>query len=396
MKKLIDEINKWNSPNDFTVEEWNESVKIFFGPYFRRKSLLIVEREILRTELINLIKIYPHSGYTDLLKSLLKMYRSVIRKYPNESYDYLSLLFNDIGAADEKWMSAAITYTPLPKQASLSDQIYQKFDLFDAILEGSYKLHFRLVYGFALKYTGNPFPYNVRSLDFGAMISNFPTSLASNFNTLLEDPEHNIKTSQWRNISAHKNFTIKSSRTFEIEYGKTTRHFKTLTQRSLERTINWVILAITSMRLCNTIIYIEYMPELKALGLPDPTLKFESMITILCHNLGTVGFKCVSYGDSKGEFTLSLQDNLNRPVKNAIIHASQALDQLSLFISRSLAHRAKIKRTAIRLVDQGFNELASATVEIDTALAYVNKKIRMKKYVSQVNFIIADLVDSKE
>jgi hypothetical protein len=389
MKTLIDGINKWNSPNKFTVEDWNESVKVFFGPYFRRKSLLTKERSLLRTELVNLARILPYSGYTDLLSGLLKMYRSVIRKYPNESFDYLLHLFNDVGDADEKWMSAAITYSQ-DKTASLAERVYQKFDIFDAILEGSYKLQFRVVYGFALKYTGSPFPSNVRSLDFGALITNFPVHLKADFSTLLEDPEHNIKTSQWRNISAHKNFTMKSSRTFEIEYGRPLRYFKRLTMMSLERTVNWSILALCTIRLCNTIIYIEYMSKLKTRGLIAPSLKFESIITGLCHNLGTVGFRCVCYGDSKELFTLSLQDNLNRPVNNAISHASQILDQLSLYISKSLSHRAKIKRTAIQLVDKDFNELASASVDIDDALAFVNRKFKMKKYVTKVKFTIAE------
>ena len=72
MKKLIDGINKGHVPKDYTVEDWNGAIRIFFGPYFRRKSLLTSQRELLRTELVNLAKIQPYREYTELLKWLLK------------------------------------------------------------------------------------------------------------------------------------------------------------------------------------------------------------------------------------------------------------------------------------------------------------------------------------
>ncbi|MDQ1591884.1 MAG: hypothetical protein QOG71_2511 [Pyrinomonadaceae bacterium] len=389
MKKLIDGINKGRAPRDFTVDDWNAAVRVFFGPYFRRKSLLKSKRELLRTELLNLAKILPFPEYTDLLLRLLKTYRSVLRNHTNDSYNFLSLIFQDTIIADEKWMSLVIMHEPLSKEAPLTDRVYQKFDLLDAILEGSYKLHLRLLYGFALKYTGNQFPSNVRTLDFGAMVSTFPSTLASSCKLLLEDPEHLIKVNQWRNIAAHKNFIMKTSRTFEIEYGNQPRRIKRLTNASLERTLRWTILTLNTVRLCNLIIYVEHMHELKAAGLQVVPVRLESRLTGLCHNLGIVGFRCVSYYDRQSQFTLVLQNELDRPLKDAIIHASQVLAQLSTALNSALSHRVRINRAAVQLVDKNGNELATASVNIDDALAFTNKKIRMKKYISQIDFSFA-------
>lgn len=386
MNKLIASIDSARAPKDFTVEDWNEAVRLFFGPYFRRKSLLKSQREMLRTELINLAKILPHRENTELLKLLLSTYRSAIRVDRNGSYKFMSLLFPDTVTADEKWMSLFISHTQLPAEASLTDRVYQNFDLLDAVLEGSYKLHLRLLYGFSRKHAGSPFPSNVRRLDFGEMAANFPPTSSSRFQLLLEDPEHHIKVNQWRNIAAHKSFVMKSSRTFELEYGKTNPRMKRTTLASLVRTVRWAVLSLNTLRLATVIIYIEHMKELKVAGLQDVPLRLESWITGLCHNLGTVGFRCESYGEHQRQFTLVLRDVLGRPIKDAIVHASQVLDQLSLGLDSALSHRVRVKRACVALVDGEGRVQATASVDIKVALASLNRKIKLKRYVSQIDF----------
>lgn len=333
-------------------------------------------------------KILPYREHTDLLKLLLRTYRSAIRADRNGSYRFLCLLFPDTVSADEKWMNLVMTHTTLPANAPLTDRIYQNFDLLDAVLEGSYKLHLRLLYGFSLKHAGSPFPSNVRGLDFGQLITNLPRSIAAQVQILLEDPEHHIKANQWRNIAAHKTFAMKSSRTFEMEYGKLNPRFKRTTLASLLRTVNWAALALSTLRLATVIIYLEYMKELKAAGLKDAPLRLESWITGLCQNLGTVGFRCVSYKEHQRQFTLYLKDDLRRPVRDAVVHASQILDQLSLGLDSSLSHRVKINRAGVALVDEQDRIQATASVDIRVALASLNRKIKRKKYVGLIDFAI--------
>lgn len=377
-------------PNaEYTIEEWNEAVKYHFGPYVRRKSILHHYRQQFRTELINLAKIQPYSQYTNLLSWLLKLYRSAIRKNPKSALAFLVDRLDDIVASDSRWMSLSTTRVPLPKETPLQDQVFRVFNELDTVLEGCFKLHLRIAYGFATGDASGTFPTNVQSIDFGNLVARWPVSITAQAALLLKDPEYGISISQWRNIAAHKNFRMKSSRTVGVEYGPaSSRHTKTITFAGLKRTLHWSVLTLNTIRLCNTIIYLEYMRDLHSIGLPKPTIRLDALMMTLCHNINLVGFRCLSYSKPEPTFTINLTDEYERPLDEAIIHASQFLDQLCVAATNDLTYRKRVKRVSVQIFSRGGEKLATASAGVDTVLAFLDGKIKQKTYINQVDFAL--------
>jgi len=63
--KSDDLYNHLKFTDDFSVDDWNDLIRIKFRPYFRSDNIFDSNKEVLRTELINYIKF---SEKPDLLK----------------------------------------------------------------------------------------------------------------------------------------------------------------------------------------------------------------------------------------------------------------------------------------------------------------------------------------
>jgi len=371
----------------YTIDDWSAAVTKYFCPYVRRTSILHSQRHLLRSELINLARILPHPQYVDLLAWLSKTYHSAIRKDRSGAFAYLVDRFEDTGAVDARWMSLYATHKPLPKGTALEDRAFRIFDGLDAILEGCFKPHLRLAYGFAVRETSGLFPSQVQAMDFGNLVSEWPKPLVAPAEVMLRDPEYGISTSQWRNIAAHKNFAMKSSRTFEVEYGNSkNRKSRRITFAGLNRVLKWAMLVQCSVRLSNTLLYLEYMRDLHDIGLPDPPFRFDGWMIALSHNYSLVGFKCLEYYKSGSNLTLKLQDRMSRQLMESIIHASQILVNLSLAVKSDLSYRKTIHRLTVAIVDEVDTVLASASVDVEKAFAFADRRIAQKTYVRLVDF----------
>ena len=159
---------------------------------------------------------------------------------------------------------------------------------------------------------------------------------------------------------------------------------------SLRRTtLDWAVKALNTLRLATVIVYMEFMADLLAEGLPaDPTIRLESWLIHLFHNLSLVGFFCVSYRMIQTTFTIDLVDLQRRPVRDAIIHASQVLDQLSAAVRSDPAVRPSPERVSVRLVGEEARVHAEASVDVSNAIARSEGRLTMKKYVACVDFWI--------
>jgi hypothetical protein len=386
MKKVIDSVNRFGWAADYTPDDWNAAVQRYFRPFVKRTSVLRRDKEIFRSELINLFKILPFPANTELLLQLLAVYRRILRRKTEPGFELLIHSFPHMGKADERWMGLFMNVSRPSRTASAHDRAFWTFDVLDGVLEGCYKPHLRLLYGMMSLDAGGAVPVGLGSMDFGVLLSQLPRRVP-NLDLILEDPEHEIGFNHWRNIAAHKDFHLVSSRTVEISFGRPqNRHRRSISIASAERTLTWSVIALGTLRMCNTLIYLEYMPELKTRGLPDLPMRFEGHLTRLCHNLSIVGFRCTGVVERSSVLTIQLQNCLSRSVRDAIIHASQILDQLSTAVTADPTRNARFDRVAVELVDGHDRTLARASVAVTVAVDHTLRKISLKRYLSNMEF----------
>jgi len=377
------------------VTDWNAAVRREFGPFVRRKSILFKYREILRTEVINLRKLARSPECMKLLLQLVRLYRRELTSDRVALLQQLVTLFPGTGTADENWMSLFMRAERSPS-SSLQDQVQAQFDWLDVVLEGCHKYHLRILYAFALhKHNGN-FPADVVSMDYGALVGGLPQWARSSFAYLCEDPEHGITVNQWRNIAAHKSFVIRSSRTLDVTYGRgANRTTKRLTTASLRRAFDWSINALNALRLATVIVYLEYMEELQGAGLKDPTMRLDSWLTHLFHNMRLVGFYGVSHTLNAKFLTIDLFDTQSRPVRDAIIHASQVLDQLSVAVDSDPAIRPRPERACVRLLNDDGSVAAGASVRTVDAITHSEGGSTLQQYINSIDFMIRNSGDTQ-
>ena len=396
MSKLLRGTLSANVERNPDVADWNAAVRREFGPFVRRKSILFKHREILRTELINLRKLVLVPQSKSLLLQLVRLYRRELTNDPASALQQLKALFPGTGTADENWMSLFMRTERL-SAASLQDQVQAQFDWLDVVLEGCHKYHLRLLYAFALHQHSGNFPANVVTMDYGALVSGLPQLARSKFLYLCEDPEHGISVNQWRNIAAHKSFVIRSSRTLDVTYGRGADQVtKRLTKASLLRAFDWSINALNVLRLATVIVYLEYIEDLHGAGLKAPTLRLDSWLTHLFHNLRLVGFQGVSHSLTARFVTIDLFDAQSRPVRDAIIHASQVLDQLSMAVNSDPAIRPRPDRACVRLIHGDGSVAAGASVRTIDAITHSEGKSTLEQYIRSIDFMIKDGGDTQQ
>jgi hypothetical protein len=369
-----------------TVEEWNSAVRQLFGPYVRRKSILGRDRESFQSELVNLAEIEAVPDYSDLLRRILRKYRSIIRADHDAALDFLVRCFESTSRADEHWMSLFMTQPLIAQSSRLYDRVFQKFAILESILEGCYKLQLRVVFGFAARDRTGQFPSDIGGRDFGTLLSFIAEAYSSRAHLLIDDPVYGIPVNQWRNIAAHKTFTIISGDAIEIRYGRSTPRSQYIGLTTLDQIINWAKRCLATARIANMIIFLEYMTELRTIGLPTVPLRLESYLVTLCHNLAIVGMECTGYAEEHDAFVLSLRDGLGRAFRDAIIHASQVLDQISAVLEADPTTRGRFQSSVVRLLDERGACLASALIKVDDAIAFTDGKLSLKNRLERTKF----------
>lgn len=370
---------------EFSVEDWNALIKLKLGKYFSEDSVFEENKEILRTEIINYIKFYTKPDYFKLFEWTFDLYKECINSDRQRTIKILADSFHDVSNTDRKWMTNVLTQ---PDSSSFSerDKISYYFKIIDETLEGAFKPRFKLLDKLVNFKLGQTVVDN-SNFDFGKLIRDFPSQAKSDVSLFLKDPIFSISTNQWRNIAAHKSFTI-NTENIVIEYGRGTIQTHTILFDDFYKIIYWTQDIYRIIRLGQVLTDLNYIKEIVAElgGTGNIKVRFESSLLHLIHNVQIVGFKFVSTEDLNGVFCLNLKSKQNHDLKSSLIHASQFLDQLSCAIFDDEFVRDKFQQTKVSLVDDEMKSLASASVSIEIALKRTESKITLDEYLKNVDF----------
>jgi hypothetical protein len=386
MKKLMKSLRDHQIPKKYSRSDWHDATWQMFRPFFRRPTRLKANLDAFHVELRNLGRVALHHEYIELMKWNLKIYRRVIRSDRVRAYQMLIESFDNMAKSDERWLNMFETSAPLARDAPMQDRVYQLFNTIDGVSEGCYKPQLQIAFAFAVRACGGGWPANVRALDFGRLVANYPLSLKPQARLLLEDPDIHIPVNQWRNIAAHRDFKVIGPRTIQVSYGTTTRQTRQFSIARLRRVWHWLLRAHAATRLTNTIIYIEHMRELYGAGLRASEHRLSATLLGICHDMATVGFECIEAFKTKRIFTLLVRDRQGRSPKEALIHASQMLDQLSVGLILDPTTQKSIEKATIGLVLADGSRFGTATVSVKIADAHSLGQITLDEYMNNIHW----------
>lgn len=372
---------------DFSVEDWNDLLKLKLGKYFSDESILENNKEILRTEIINYIGFCNKPQYFKLFEWTFDLYKDCIVSNKQRIIKVMADSFNDISNTDMKWMTNVLTQ-PEEKEFSERDKISYYFKVIDETLEGVFKPRLKLLDKIVnYKLYGN-IPDN-SGADFGKVIQNFPNQVKSETVLFLEDPFFSISTNQWRNIAAHKSFTINKNN-LVVEYGRNTIQTLTLTYDDFYKIVHWTQDIYRVIRFGQVLTYLNYIDEIviELGGTENIHIRFESSLLHIIHNMQIVGFEFVSNEEQFDVFCLNVKGKIGHDIKSSLIHASQFLDQLSCAIYDDKFVKDNFSKAKVSIVDENRNILASATISIEVALNKSKGKMTLDEYLSKMDFDI--------
>lgn len=372
---------------EFSVEDWNALVKLKLGKYFTDDSIFEENKEILRTEIINYIKFCTKEEYFKLFEWTFNISKDCILLDRQKSIKILADSFDDISNTDMKWMTNVLIQ---PESSSFSerDKISYYFKAIDETLEGVFKPRLKLL-DKLINFKLNQVIVDNSSIDFGKLIREFPFQAKSYISLFLEDPLFSIPTNQWRNIAAHKSFTINTDN-IVVEYGRGNIHTKAISYSDFYKIVQWTQDIYRIIRLAQVLTDLNYIREIVNVlgGTENMNIRFESSLLHIIHNMQIVGFEFVSNKEENGTFCLNVKGKLNHDVASSLIHASQCLDQLSHAIYNDKFIRDSFQKTKISIVENDGNILASATIPIEIALKRAQGELTLDEYLSKMEFDI--------
>lgn len=386
MKKIIKSLNDHKTPVEFSRGQWKEAAILHFSPYFRRTSRLHSNIDTFILELRNLARIIPHPKHLALLQWCLSLYRRVLRADRVGAYNAMHCLFGNMDISDARWMNLFQTTNLLEFDAAPQDIVFRIFETIDGVAEGCFKPQLQLIYTFAIKDATGVWPENVLSKDFGGLVANFPSSHRNQVPILLSDPDLNIGMSQWRNIAAHKSYRLVAPRTIEVSFGKGKIQTQRLGIHRLRGVARWIMNNHHAVRLANTIIFLEHIKEIVALGLPSVERPLSASVLQIAHDLLTVGFEVVDWKESKQVAMLVVRDRLGREPTEALVHASQQMVALSIGVLADVSTRSRIARVCIQLQLPNGRIYGAGSVAVSVADAFSRREINLRQYTDQIEW----------
>lgn len=367
------------------MEDWNALLKLKLGKYFSDESILEKNKEILRTEIINYIRFCTKPAYFKLFEWTFDLYKDCIGSDKQRIIKVIADTFDDISNTDMKWMTNVLTQ-PDEKEFSERDKVSYYFKVIDEILEGAFKPRFKLLDKLVnYKLHGN-IPDN-SGADFGKVIRDFPNQVKIETILFLEDPIFSISTNHWRNIAAHKSFTINKN-DIVVEYGRNSIQTLTLSYEDFYKIVHWTQDIYRVIRFGQVLTDLNYIEEIVAElgGTENMNIRFESSLLHIIHNMQIVGFEFVSNEEQGEIFCLNVKGKIGHDVKSSLIHASQCLDQLSCAIYDDKFVKDNFKKNKICIVDDNRNTLGSATISIEVAVNKAKGKLTLDEYLSKMDF----------
>lgn len=374
-------------PDEFSVEDWNELIKLKFRKYFLSEEIFKKNKEILRSEIVNYIQFSQKDEYLKLFDWTFSVFNESLANDNLASISELADSFDEVSATDLRWMTNVLIQ-PDSSIFEERDKISYAFKMIDEILEGVFKPRFKLLFKFG-KYSDTGVFQDISNLTFGNLINQSSTPIKTNGELYLKDPIKSIATNQWRNIAAHKAYKI-GKEEIEVEYGSRIKTTAILSHEEFYKILNWVKNIYGVIRLSEVLIHLNYISEIidNRGGTENLNVRFQSSLVNIIHNLQIVGFHFVSTEESNKIFEINLKEKPNSEIKESVIHASQCLDQLSCAIIDDEFSKDKYQFAKISIVDGGNRKLASACVDVTLALKKAENKITLKEYINSINFEI--------
>lgn len=370
---------------EFSVDDWNALIKLKLRKYFLSDAIFEENKELLRTEIVNYIRFCTKVEYFNLFEWTFDLYKDCLIIDKQRTIQIVASSFDEVSNTDTKWMTNVLTQ---PDSANFAerDKISYYFKLIDETLEGAFKPRFKLLNKLAnFKLTQTIIDNN--NFDFGKLIRGFPSAFQANTQLFLADPFFSISTNQWRNIAAHKSFTITKGNII-IEYGRGNTESRTISYSEFYKIVNWTQDIYRVIRLAQVFTDLNYITEIVSEigGTGNIDIRFESSLLHIIHNMQIVGFEFASSEEQNEIFCLNIKGKPNHDLKSSLIHASQCLDQLSCAIYDDKFVRDNFKKTRISIVDDSSKPLASVTISIMTALKKVNGELTLDEYLDEMDF----------
>lgn len=388
MHKVIKSLQDHRLPIEFSRSHWKDAAFANFDPYFKRPTQLRDNIDSFLIELRNLARFLDSPAHIELFKWCLALHRRVLRVDRHRAYEALHQFFPNMQTSDERWMNIFQMTSPLGPGAAPQDLAFQLFETIDGVAEGCFKPQLQIIYSFAIRDATGVWPQNAMSLDFGALVENFPDALRIEVPVLLRDEDLRIRVNQWRNIAAHKSFKLIGPQTLEVTHGKGNPKTSRFGLQRLRGVSRWLIKTHSAARLANTITFIEHMRELVSLGQPNTEHPISATVLGVGHGLSSVGFEVVRWEVKKREGKMVVLDRLNREPRGALIHASQQLVNLSVGVLSDVASRSRIDRVSIQLQFPDGSIFGTARVSVTDADAFSLRKISLKTYLDRVEWVL--------
>lgn len=370
---------------DYSVEDWNDLIKLKLGKYFISDTVFEKNKEVLRTELINYIGISEKPVYFKLFEWTYDLYADCFKIDKQKTIKIFSDSFQDISNTDMKWMTSVLTQ-PDYEQFSERDKISYYFKVIDETLESVFKPRLKLLDKLIRLKLGQTVIDN-SNFDFGRIIREFPNEFQNEINLFLKDPIFSISTNQWRNIGAHKSFVIKKD-SVEVKYGRANAQSKSMSVEEFHKITHWTQDIYRTIRLGQVFTDLNYIEEIvtELGGTESLNVRFESALLHITHNMQIVGFEFVSTEELSDTFCLNVKGKVNHDLKSSLIHASQCLDRLSCALYDDEFTKENFKNTRVSILDDELNKLASATIPIEIALKKVKSEISLEEYLDYMEY----------
>jgi len=371
---------------DFSVEDWNNLIKLRLRKYFINDTIFEKNKEVLRTELINYIGLSITPRYFKMFEWSFKLYSDCIKLDKEKTIKLFADAFLEISNTDSRWTTMVLTQ-PDHTEFSERDKISYYFKIIDETLESVFKPRLKLLSKLIKLKLGHKL-VDDSNFNFGRIINEFPNEFESETNLFIKDPIFSIAINQWRNIASHKSFQIKKEE-IEVKFGKDNSQSKTILYNEFYNIISWIQDIYYALRLSQVFTVLNYTQEIvKELGGTEKIkVRFESALIHIVHNMQIVGFEFVSTEELTDTFCLNVKGKVNSDLQSSLIHASQCLDKLSCAVYDDEFTRDNFKKTRVSIMKDRSIKLASATIPIEIALKKAESKISLEEYLENMEFV---------
>ncbi len=380
---MIDIFNQVDYNDDFTVDDWNSLTREIFFKYFSSENNYLRNKELLRTELMNYVMLYPKENYIKMLNAIHEVFENIIFLEKEKSFEILFDNLKRISDTNDRYISYCISQQDTNNYTKKDLAIYH-FRAIDDIVEGCFKPRFKLFY----RFHRNKLFENLDSKNLGDLVND---KEFTNFDLLIKDPIFGIHINQWRNIATHKDFEI-SKDNIKVTYGFKRDKFKIMSHEELKQITFWIRDVYVALRLAEVLIYLNYMQEIKSFADNkniDFNLRSEASLLHLIHNLQIVGFKYESFVENDTIFELNLFIKDNNDVKESIIHATQVFSRIACALDDDEFQKDKFTDIQINILNKEKEVVASATIDIKSCLDFSNHKLNQEELINQINFNIS-------